>query len=109
MRPQYSLSKPLGTHTKFSNGRCPRWLTLDICYYILGLTRSRTSTWGYNLRIAVLRQIPRCDLLIVSSAHGGGNPKSLSQLETFFSQNKNKLIAKNSNFGGDNRTIFSIK
>ena len=57
------LVKPvLWAHTLVSKGRCPRWLTLNIyVIYILWFNGITTSTWGYNLRIAVLRQIPRCN------------------------------------------------
>ena len=50
------VNQVLGAHTKFFRRPLPPLAHLKYIIYILGLTRSRTRTRGYNLRFAVHRQ-----------------------------------------------------
>ena len=62
------VNQVLGAHTKFFRRPLPPLAHLKYIIYILGLTRSRTRTRGYNLRFAVHRQYRDASKAVVSFA-----------------------------------------
>ena len=72
------VNQVLGAHTKFFRRPLPPLAHLKYIIYILGLTRSRTSTRGYNLRFDVHRQYRDAIKAVVCFASGN----FFSQLST---------------------------